>query len=231
MSEITVPENIVDKGLNNFFQGWHWLNNPTAPINVNFQGCNFIAPYGATLFATYILWLKEIKRHKVKLLYKKTSSAGNSLLQCGFFELLGENNSSPTEARDDRTVKLTRIQTNSEIPIFASSVMNILNIEDEELAGAVKYSLIELLRNVVQHSQSKVGGIAMAQYYPTTGLVEVCVADTGVGIKATINEAYPEIDNNLYINERQCRTRIIFYQANCIIIRRKFFSWIKRLTH
>ena len=75
--------------------------------------------------------------------------------------------------------------------------MEILNIEDEELGGAVKYSLIELLRNVVQHSASRTGCIAMAQYYPRNGLVDLCVADTGIGIKATLNEAYPEIDTDL----------------------------------
>jgi hypothetical protein len=75
--------------------------------------------------------------------------------------------------------------------------MNILRIEDEELEGAVKYSLVELLRNVIQHSQSQIGGVAMAQYCPSTGLVEICVADVGIGIKSTINEAYPEIAKEL----------------------------------
>lgn len=197
MSEITVPDNIADKTLINFFQGWRWLTDPLPPIILDFRGCNYIAPYGATLFAAYVLWLKETKRRKISVLSNKTSVAGNYLLQAGFFELIGEPNSSPTETNLDRTVKLTRIQSSKEIPGFAKAVMDILKIEDEELAGAVRYSLIELLRNVVQHSASKVGGIAMAQYYPTTGLVEVCVADMGVGVKATINEAYPEIDNNL----------------------------------
>jgi hypothetical protein len=97
----------------------------------------------------------------------------------------------------DRTVPLARIQSSKEIPAFAKAVMDILKIEDEELAGAVRYSLIELLRNVVQHAASRIGGVAMAHYYPTTGLVEVCVADMGIGIKNTINEAYPEIDSPL----------------------------------
>jgi len=197
MSNITVPDNIVDKSLIDFFQGWRWLPDPSPPIIFNFKGCNFIAPYGATLFAAYILWLKETKRRKVSIQSSKTSVAGNFLLQSGFFELMGEQGTAPTELREDRTVKLTRISQSSEIPPFAALVMHVLRIEDEELAGAIKYSLIELLRNVVQHSGCAAGGIAMAQYYPNTGLVEVCVADTGLGIKSTINRAYPEIDSNL----------------------------------
>jgi len=113
------------------------------------------------------------------------------------FGLMEEDSFAIATPRPDRTVKLTRVSNSSQIPTFAASVMEILQIDDEELAGAVKYSLIELLRNVVQHSSSAGGGVAMAQYYPRTGLVEVCVADMGLGIKSTISEAYPEIDTHL----------------------------------
>lgn len=194
---INIPSNVDDKYLLNFFQGWRWHCSPTPPITLDCTAINHIAPYGITLFAAYILWLKESKGRKVQIKTNDSSVAGNYLVQTGFYELLGCTDLPPTETRLDRTVKLTRIHSSHEIPLFAKSVMEILSIEDEEIAGAVKYSLIELLRNVVQHSNSKNGGVAMAQYYPSTGLVEICVADMGVGIKATINEAYPEIDNNL----------------------------------
>jgi hypothetical protein len=74
--------------------------------------------------------------------------------------------------------------------------MRLLQIEDPEIEGAVRYSLVELLRNVVQHAHSSIGGVAMAQYYPNTGLVELVVADMGVGIKATLQSNYPEIDDD-----------------------------------
>lgn len=194
---ISVPINIDDKSLIEFFRGWRWNLTAAPPIMIDFRGCNFIAPYAATLFAAYILWLRTTRRAHVRLNVSTNSVAGAFLVQSGFFEILGENQVEIVEERPDRTVKLNRISSSSEIAPFASRVMDILKIEDEELAGAVQYSLIELLRNVVQHSGSQGGGVAMAQYYPNTGLVELCVADMGVGVKATINEAYPEIDNNL----------------------------------
>ena len=197
MPTIAVPANITDKSLVAFFRAWRWDPSPRPPIILDFHGCNFIAPYAVTLFAAYVLWLQKAKRRKPTVRISKTSVAGNFLLQCGFFDLLGIPDSAPTERWEDRTVKLRRVSGSSEIPDFTTHVMDILRIEDEELAGAVKYSLIELLRNVVQHSGSQIGGVAMAQYYPTTGLVEVCVADVGVGIKATIREAYPEIDSHI----------------------------------
>lgn len=197
MLTISVPANVLDKELINFFNGWRWHIEPSSPIEFDFQGCNFLAPYAVTLFAAYIIWLKQVKMRSVRVKANRNSVAGNYLVETGFFELLGETTTPDLIERPDRTVKLTRISSSSEIPPFAAHVMEILQIEDVELEGAVKYSLIELLRNVVQHSSSKFGGIAMAQYYPNTGLVNLCVADMGVGIKETIKEAYPEIDTNL----------------------------------
>ena len=197
MFHLTVPPNVVDKELIHFFEGWKWHTNPLSPIEVDFKGCNFLAPYAVTLFAAYLLWLKQVKRKSIRVHAARSSVAGNYLVETGFFEILGEKPDPDIIERPDRTVKLTRIVASSEIAPFAVKVMEILRIEDEELEGAVKYSLIELLRNVVQHSGSSAGGIAMAQYYPNTGLVNLCVADMGVGIKTTLNEAYPELDTNL----------------------------------
>jgi hypothetical protein len=194
---IDVPSNISDKTLVEFFKGWRWRTDLYPPVALNFESCNFIAPYGVSLFAAYALWLREVKKCHVVVKATPNTVAGNYLVESGLLELLGEGRFPVPPDRPDRIVKLTRIKASSEIPQFTASVMSILQIEDEELAGAVQYSLVELLRNVVQHSASKNGGVAMAQYYPTTGLVEVCVADLGLGIKETINEAYPEIDSDL----------------------------------
>ena len=197
MFNIDIPASIDDKHLLNFFSGWRWRTDLQPPVQINFDTCDFIAPYAVTLLAAYSLWMRNIKQCHLSFNASPNTAAGSYLVQSGFLELMGESSLSAAIPRPDRTVRLTRISNSSEIPQFAKSVMDILQIDDEELAGAVKYSLIELLRNVVQHSASVGGGIAMAQYYPKTGLVEVCVADMGLGIKSTINEAYPEIDTNL----------------------------------
>jgi hypothetical protein len=197
MFQLIVPANVVDKELIRFFRGWRWRADLQSPVDVDFRGCNFIAPYAVTLFASYLLWLKKVKKIKIRILANQNSVAGNYLVETGFFELFGEKPAIDVVERPDRTVKLTKITVSSEIPSFATKVMGILRIEDEDVEGAVKYSLIELLRNVVQHSASPVGGIAMAQYYPSSGLVNLCVADMGIGIKASLKEVYQELDTDL----------------------------------
>lgn len=119
------------------------------------------------------------------------------MVSTGFFDLIDENSANGDADIDIRTAKLTKITSGQEIPSFTKQVMELLNIGDEEVSGAIKYSLIELLRNVVQHSNSKIGGVAMAQYYPKNGLVNVSVADVGVGLRATLSEVYPEIDKDM----------------------------------
>ncbi len=49
-------------------------------------------------------------------------------------------------------------------------------------------SLGEIIDNVIQHSGTDAPGVACAQYYKKHGYVEVCVADCGVGIPASMSE-------------------------------------------
>ncbi len=58
----------------------------------------------------------------------------------------------------------------------------------------MKYSLVELLRNVVQHSRSRIGGVVSAVYFTNTGLVDIVVSDIGCGLKVSLRESYPEIN-------------------------------------
>lgn len=194
---IEVPSNLTDEGILNFFQGWHWLESPVGRITLDFRRTNFISPWAITLFGTYVLWLREVRHKNVCILLNESTVAGSYLCESGFLEILGDSTECPPLMSPERTATLTRISNSSDIPLFASRVLELLQIGDDEIEGAIKYSLVELLRNVVQHSKSPIGGIAMAQYYPSTGLVELVVADAGVGIKKTLDHKYPELDNDL----------------------------------
>lgn len=196
-TDIEIPYNLTDKDLLRFFQGWKWIKQPIGLVTLDFKQTNFLSPWAITLFASYALWLREARNKKVRIFMNERTFAGDFLCKTGFRELLGEKANEAVAASTERTAKLARITKSIEIPNFVSQVMHLLQIEDPEVEGAVKYSLVELLRNVVQHSHSPIGGLAMAQYYPTTGLVELVVADMGVGIRATLHPKYPEIDNDL----------------------------------
>jgi hypothetical protein len=197
-SRLQPPHELGDKNLVPFFKGWNWQLDPIGEVVLDFSRAAFLAPWAITLFALHALWLREESGNQVKVWLDPSTQAGRYLAQAGLFELLDlPRPSDIPDLSEGRMARLTRIQHSQDIPLFAKAVMGLLQIGDEELEGAVRYSLIELLRNVVQHAGSSVGGLSMAHFYPTTGLVEVVVADRGVGILSTLKNRYPELTTDL----------------------------------
>lgn len=58
----------------------------------------------------------------------------------------------------------------------------------ESVSDNMDLALGEIIDNVVQHSGASAPGVACAQYYPSDAFIEVCVADCGVGIPASMAE-------------------------------------------
>lgn len=192
---IEIPSALGDKSLCSFFRGWTWHDNPVAPVTINVERGTHIAPWAATLFGAYAIWLKEVRGKEVILNYDRNSYVGKFLLRLGLPQLLGESvGFSPEE--DSRIFPITRISESKQIAPTVNSIMAMLSIGDEEVEGAIKYSLVELLRNVVQHSNSRIGGLVSAVFFPTSGIVDVVVADIGRGIRPALREAYPEINTD-----------------------------------
>lgn len=63
-----------------------------------------------------------------------------------------------------------------------------------DVAETLAYSLREIMRNVVEHSESKQLGIC-AQYWPSKHKVEVAIVDRGVGLRKTLSRN-PHLDVN-----------------------------------
>lgn len=181
-----------------FFYGWEWRADPADEVVVDTSQAVFLAPWAVTLLCAYSLWLGDSFGCHVSIRHDPTTRVGGYLIAAGLYELLDAPRPANYLITDDsHTAPLTQITTSSEIPPFVSQVTALLQIDDEELEGAVRYSLVELLRNVVQHARSPIGGVAMAQYFPKTGLVEVAVADVGIGVRSTLCTRYPEITTEL----------------------------------
>ncbi len=193
--EIRIPTDLGDKNLINFFRGWKWLDNPDPIVEIIIHKGTHIAPWAVTLFCAYMIWLKEVRNIEVIMEYESNSYSGKFIERMGFPQLLGYE-AENIIINDQRICPLKRISHSKEIAPFVTSVMQLLCIEDEEISAAVKYSLVELLRNVVQHSRSRIGGLATAVYMPKTGIVEVVVADIGCGIRTALRETYKEIDTD-----------------------------------
>jgi anti-sigma regulatory factor (Ser/Thr protein kinase) len=88
-----------------------------------------------------------------------------------------------------RFIPITRIQTSEDLTQFITDMIPLLHLESEQ-AKTICYIVSELARNVLEHAASKYGAVLCAQYYKKSNSIRIGIADTGVGIKETINQSY-----------------------------------------
>lgn len=88
-----------------------------------------------------------------------------------------------------RFIPLTQIKDSDSLTRFIEDMVPLLHLEKKH-AEPIKYIISELVRNVLEHSKSKNGAIVSAQYYPKPNTIRIGIADSGVGIKQTIQKSH-----------------------------------------
>lgn len=116
---------------------------------------------------------------------------GHYLERMKLFEMLGVNADIHITESDPsgRFIPLTQIKNAKEQTNFITEMMPILHLEPYH-AEAIRYVVSELIHNVIEHSGSKDGAIVAAQYHKKSNMIRLGIADTGVGIKKTINRSH-----------------------------------------
>lgn len=194
---IDVPENLSDSAIHTFFSGWDWKDNPEGEkVILDFSNVRFVAPWAISLFASYGRWLQTIRSREVEVWIDHTTQAGKYLIGSGLPKILNIPEDNIGDLSADRFFPVSVIRTEKEIMPYVRGVMDMLKIEDPEMNDAMRYSMIELLRNVVQHSRSPLGATSFATYFPKTELTEIVIADTGCGIRASLRDRYPDISKD-----------------------------------
>lgn len=92
-------------------------------------------------------------------------------------------------AEMDRFLPLTEIDgsANDTATRLRSTVTSNLSFS-KSAQEMMDYAFGEVIDNVLTHSKTKVPGLVCSQYYSTMSYVEVCVADSGVGIPQTMSQ-------------------------------------------
>lgn len=88
-----------------------------------------------------------------------------------------------------RFIPLTQIKTSDELTRFITEMIPLLHLQPQQ-AEPIAYIISELVRNVLEHAHAQNGAILAAQYYKKSNSIRIGIADTGVGIKRTINRSY-----------------------------------------
>jgi anti-sigma regulatory factor (Ser/Thr protein kinase) len=73
---------------------------------------------------------------------------------------------------------------------FISEMIPLLHLEPHK-ADAIKYTIGELVRNVLEHSQANNGAIVAAQYSHEQNIIRLGICDTGIGIRQSMNYTWP----------------------------------------
>ena len=104
----------------------------------------------------------------------------------------------PPEA--GRTVKLQRVTDITRLEEQSRTIASLMlpGTADEEVRKTIKYVLLELFRNVLQHSRDRLGGIVGAQLQDQRAgysreVVQVAVADSGIGILEALRVSHPKL--------------------------------------
>lgn len=110
----------------------------------------------------------------------------------------GEGELEPPE--HERTLRLTRVRRVSGTEAIAGKIVKLLlpAMPNGDAADLFWFVLVELLRNVCQHSQDAAGGIVVAQRndagpYEGAPALQVVVVDNGIGVFDALRRTRPEI--------------------------------------
>lgn len=146
-----------------------------------------IHPVVLTMVAALGIPLKAEKIHCDPL----EAKSRHYLERMGLFRILGiESNMEIIEHESSgRFIPLTNIRSTEGLSRFITDMIPLLHLESKQ-ADPIKYIVSELVRNVLEHSESNYGAVLCAQYYKKSNVIRIGIADTGVGIKETINAAH-----------------------------------------
>ena len=120
-----------------------------------------------------------------------TAKSKHYIVRMGLFRILkiASNINVVEHEPAGRFIPVTQILTSNELSKFITEMIPLLHLKPEQ-AETIGYIVSELVRNVIEHAQAKNGAILCAQYYKKSNSIRIGIADTGVGIKATINRSY-----------------------------------------
>lgn len=120
--------------------------------------------------------------------HKIEAKSGHYLDRMGLFRLWGiTSGMSITEHEEaGRFVPLTLVRTEKELAEVITNINPLLHLDAyPEQANTMRYIIDEITRNVIEHADTH-GAIVCAQYYARSNKIRVGIADTGLGIRATI---------------------------------------------
>ncbi len=184
--KINLPNSAFLGNIDPFLRTFNSAESDTLNITANKKWIS-VHPIVLSMIAALGLTINKKNIHCEKL----EATSKHYLERMNLFKFLGIKSGMNITAHEPagRFIPLTRITNSKDLTRFITEMIPLLHLEPKQ-AEPIRYIISELVRNVLEHSESKYGAILSAQYYKKSNTIRIGIADTGVGIKKTINQAY-----------------------------------------
>lgn len=127
---------------------------------------------------------------------KITAKSGHYLKRMGLFEFLRVPSDFDILEHDPsgRFIPLTQIRNSDQLSRFLTDMVPLLHLEPKQ-AESIRYVVSELVRNVLEHSRSAHGAFVCAQFFQKSNTIRIGIADTGIGIKRSMDQSHVTSDD------------------------------------
>ncbi|MFH1588107.1 MAG: ATP-binding protein [Candidatus Diapherotrites archaeon] len=184
--KVFLPNSAFLGNIDAFLRGFDNSNPVKLEITANKKWIS-IHPVVLCMVAALGLTVKGTEIHCEKL----EATSRHYLKRMGLFDFLNIKSGIEITEHEPagRFIPLTKINNSTELTKFITDMIPLLHLEPKQ-ADPIKYIISELVRNVLEHAESENGAIVSAQYYKKSNTIRIGIADTGVGIKKTINKSH-----------------------------------------
>ncbi len=175
---------------------WMWkLPRGKTELLLDFANVSFMEPWALAMFTAYGLQLRE-QGIRVQAALDPSNPSNAYFESMGVQEVLATGRSMAVSSQwseSQQNTGLHVIRDFQDVSRFRASAERLTLSHCLDAADALKFVMTELGRNVVQHSGSKAGGVAIAQHFPDRKALQVAICDLGQGVRASLSDRYPEL--------------------------------------
>jgi hypothetical protein len=197
---VPVPKEIgLEKDINGFLDfAASFVDSSSEELIFDMSKCEFIWPSAITLLCSLKQWF-DLTRLPTSNFPQVASGRSNSdsvnsyLSHCGFYDYVRRPKDLVKTKFDDNTVvKILKEKGPQNLTSRIKETKKLLreysSLTPDQIEDFGDSVLTEVFLNVTEHgvNYSYAGWYTLTQYRPTTGVITLCVADNGIGIKNSL---------------------------------------------
>jgi len=190
MSTLYIPNSVALRNFDAIFTN-NTFDFSDKKIRISFHN-NYVAlhPVGLAFYAA-IADIIRANNCDYSASIKRSIPSIPYLQRMGLFKVLGFSNPIETQEHEEtgRFIPLTKIRSSEELDSFMRRIDPILHTTRNN-SRVIKHVFSEILRNVIEHSQSQYGGNVCATYNRKRKKISIGISDAGIGLQNSLARSH-----------------------------------------